>query len=167
MGTINYFTSDVITLVFDENNVDTEYIKDVLTDYGEEYPRDDVEQWKIDDYIQECIDDRYNIVESRLDDAETFYYFKIEIKSGYYDGVQIIIEDLTKYGFDDSQEKRDALKEVNRLKNLLHLITAHDGFIACSPSWCSAYYSENQTHARIDTAIKELKSRIRKEVVTA
>lgn len=167
MGTINYLTSDIITLVCDGHFADIDFIKDVLTDYGEEYPREDVEQYQIDEYIDECIRDSYNLIEARLYDVDTFVFFKIKVDFGYYEGVQIVIEDLTKYGFEDSQERRDALKEANRLKNLLHIITREYSFYSCCPSWCSAYYDKNQTHARIDTAIKELKNRIRKEVVTA
>lgn len=167
MGTINYLTSDIITLVYDGHFADIDFIKDVLTDYGEEYPRDEVDQYQIDEYLDECIQDRFNVIESRLNDVETFEFFKIKVDYGYYEGVQVVIEDLTKYGFEDSQERRDALKEASRLKNLLHIITRRDRFYACSPSWCIGYFDENQTHARIDTAIKELKSRIRNEVITA
>jgi len=94
-------------------------------------------------------------------------FFEVELKDGYYEGIQILISDKTKYGFDCSQDKKQALKEASKIKDILHYVVSEYSFAACSPSWCPKYYNANQTHARIDTAIKELKSRIRKEVITA
>lgn len=85
MGTVNYLTSDIITLVYDGHFANVDFIKDVLTDYGEEYPREDVEQYQIDEYLDECIRDSYNLIESRLNDVDTFDFFKIKVDYGYYD----------------------------------------------------------------------------------
>ena len=168
MGTINYLTSDVITLVHDSSVYDRDFIRDECILNDSDVAPDGVTDSDIDFIIDNFVNDQMSELEKYVNfDAPTMEFFKLSAEYGYYEGAQLVIDDTTKYGFDCSQDKKQALKEANKIKNILHYIVSEYGFMACCPSWCPAYYDTKQTHARIDTAIKELKNRIRKQVITA
>ena len=68
MGTINYRTSDFITLGYNCNYIDYE-----------------------DPFYHEIIADYYDQIKHALD-RERFYYFNVELIPGYYEGFSINIE---------------------------------------------------------------------------
>lgn len=93
MGAINYFTSDYITLGvrpydrFDMEN-DVNFMEEVqrqIDEYGGTV--DEV----INEYIEDCYNCDFENVKTELE-KQSFYYFHITIKPGYYEGFTLDIE---------------------------------------------------------------------------
>lgn len=167
MGTINYLTSDIITLVHDTNEYDRDFIRDECILNDSDVDPDDVTDSDIDFIIDNFINDQMSELENYVGfEAPTMEFFKLSVKYGYYEGVQLVIDDETKYGFDSIEERDDALKEADTLKSAL-LAVRELGFCACAPSWCTAYYDGEETLRRIDNAINDLKNRIANTAITA
>lgn len=137
MGTINYFTSDYITLGYNTNNINYD-----------------------DDFYYDDINYEFDEIAALLKN-EFFYYFNITLKPGYYDGFTINIENNFGYCFNDYSEKKEALKELTRIKNFLIYIV--DNFNVCEvwPGWCTSYQEYHTTIIDIKAAIKEMKSEIK------
>lgn len=133
MGTINYGSSDYINMGWDLRNYPD------LT--GLDY-----------EGITAAIEDM--IYNSDLN------FFTIDIKPGYYDGFYLNIECTGPSVFYDYSEKREALKEVTRIKRLLYALS-HMGVVQYSPGWCMGYYTASETRANINKAVKEMRQDIR------
>ena len=161
MGAVNYFTSDYITLgvkPYDathfENNVDfMEEAREQIAKYG----------GNIDDYIREHIthcygDDMDNV--SFILKKYNFYYFRVTIEWGYYEGFTLRIHNDCDVYFDDWKDKRDAQKELTKLKKCL-LECAGIGLVQCSPGWCTSYNDYKGTCKAIEAAIKDMREEVR------
>lgn len=136
MGSINYKTSDYITLSikpYDEDDID---IVDMLYNCDKENAQS---------YI-----DKYNL-----------YYFHVAIEPGYYEGLSIDIENNFPVCFDNYNEKKEAQKEVTQLKQLLFNL-AGVGYVQTFPGWVTGYNDYKNTLKGIKKAIKD----IRQEVAT-
>ena len=167
MGTINYLTSDIITLVHDTNLYDRDFIRDECLLNDSDIDPDDVTDSDIDFVIDNFINDQISELENYVRfEAPTMEFFELSVKYGYYEGAQLVIDDSTKYGFDSIEERDDAIKEVDTLKSVL-LAVRELGFRACAPSWCPKYYNDDETLAKIDDAINELKNKIKGTAITA
>ena len=82
-------------------------------------------------------------------------FFDVSIESGYYEGLQIVIDD--KYCFlDDYREKQEAQKEITQLKKCL-IELAGVGFVACAPFWVMSYSNYNETLKKINDAVLEMR----------
>ena len=140
MGTINYGTSDYITIGY---NCDNAFFRDDWDGY-----------------------DRAIMLEKEHDDIKyvlslyDFYYFHVTIEPGYYDGFYINIENNTKYCFDTYADKRAAQKEITQLKYFLWDCVDY-GLCAVSPGWCTTYYGPADTLTKISDAIKEMRADVR------
>lgn len=160
MGTINYFTSDYITLgvkpydandyikdndfmnfIREEWNVNTEDENEMLTAVNEQISTDYEADWE----NAESILNKYD-----------FYYFHVVLKPGYYDGFTLDIENNFGIALDGWEDRREAQKEITQLKNCL-LELAGAGLVACSPGWCPGYKDYNETIKAIKEAIKEIR----------
>jgi hypothetical protein len=137
MGTINYFTSDYITLGYNCANIDYD-----------------------DEFYHEFINDEYDQIKYLLD-KEYFYYFHVTLKPGYYDGFTIDIENNFPYCFNDYQEKLEALKEATQIKNFLLYIVNNFNISVVYPGWCTSYGDYKKTISEINAAIKEIKNEIK------
>ena len=143
MGTINYKTSDFITLGYldySQQNFDDEY---TLDDY----------------YIYE--DDDYTQIKNLLE-KQCFYYFHITLEPGYYSGFTIDIEHNFNYCYDNYSEKLEALKEVTQIKNFLLYIVNNFNISVVYPGWCTTYGDYKTTISEINAAIKEMKNEIKR-----
>lgn len=138
MGTINYKTSDYITIGYNCDNIDYE-----------EY-----------EYSAEIIEEYYNDLQQILKDYR-FYYFHVTIDAGYYEGFSIDIENNYPYCFDDYIEKQDAQKEITKIKAFLLECVNNYGLCAVSPGWCTKYASYNDTIAKIKAAVREMRQAVR------
>ena len=137
MGTINYKTSDYITLGYNCNNIDYD-----------------------DPFYSEMIQDDYDQTadtRARYD----FYYFHVSIDPGYYDGFCIEIEHNFTYCYDNYEEKRAALREITQIKKFLLECVDVAGLCAVSPGWCTSYYDREETIIKIDAAIKEMRQTVK------
>ena len=134
MGTINYYTSDYITLGYNCNNIESD-----------------------DDYL--FINDDYEQIDYILS-KENFYYFHVTLKPGYYEGFSIDIEYNFGYSLDSWQDRREAQKEITRIKAFLESCINNFGCVAVSPGWCTAYYSRPDTLLKLKQAIKEMRDTV-------
>lgn len=136
MGTINYGTSDYITIGYNCNNID----------YEEEF---------YNDYIQ----DDYENIKYFLG-KYNFYYFHVTVEPGYYEGFYINIENNFGVCYDSSEDKKEALKEATQLKRFL---LGCLGYNCCSvrPGWCMGYSNYKTSIEEINKAISEIKEEIK------
>lgn len=160
MGTINYFTSDYITLGAKLYDTD-DYIKD------NDFMNFIREEWNIDtdneNEVLKAVNEQINMdYEADWENAESilneysFYYFNVVLKPGYYEGFTLDIENNFGIAINGWEDRREAQKEITQLKNCL-LELAGVGLVACSPGWCTSYKDYNETIKAIKEAIKEIR----------
>ena len=133
MGTINYKTSDFVTLGYYTNNID----------YEEEFYSDDI-QLEFDEI-------------KKLLEKECFNYFHITLEPGYYEGFSIDIEYNFSYCLDNYFEKLEALKEITRIKKFLFYIVDNFNVCACFPGWVTGWADYKKTISEISAAIEEMR----------
>ena len=142
MGTINYRTSEYITMgckpycCYECDNDDASHICSI------------------------CQETDYDVAKSVLD-GYNFMYFNLDIEAGYYEGFSIMIEYEYKGDvFVDIDEKRRAKLEVDDIEECLtHL--ANNGLVACYPSWGTKYEDYNGTIAAISEAVTTMREDVR------
>ena len=160
MGTINYFTSDYITLGVKPYDTD-DYIKDndFMDFIREEWNVNTEDENEVLNAVNEQINTDY---EADRENAENilnkygFYYFHVVLKPGYYEGFTLDIENNFAVALDGWEDRREAQKEITQLKNCL-LELAGVGLVACSPGWSTGYKDYNETIKAIKKAIKEIR----------
>lgn len=144
MGTINYRTSDYITLgapMFDYED---------FTD----------EEGNVDYYAmefeQEWLYDEIQAIRKKYD----FYYYHVKLEPGYYEGFSVDIENNFGIAYDNWEDKRLAQKEITEIKKFL-LECAENGLVCVWPGWCTHYRTPEETRTDIAEAIKEMRSEAR------
>lgn len=161
MGTINYMTSDYITMgIKPYSEVTWENDPDFMKEAQEEaeYSGVSMEEW-INGYIQMCYED--DAINARdIIEKYNLYYFNVKIELGYYEGLSIMIENNFGYCYDDAGEKREAQREITRIKKMLQEL-AGVGFVSCYPGWCTGYQDYKGTIEDIDEAIKEMRIEVK------
>lgn len=140
MGTINFLTSDFITLAQKPLDVE-EYQIDGETDYNE---------------MQIDYDAALANIESEIAKYDDLYYFKISIHYGYYESFQLLIENQLPYLFDDLEERQEAIDEVNKMVKPLLRSCAGLGLVNTFPGWCTGYENRAETLKAIDAAAGEM-----------
>jgi hypothetical protein len=133
MGTINYKTSDFITIGYNCNNID--YDDDLSNDYYDQAATTRA---------------RYN-----------FYYFHVSVEPGYYEGFSIDIEHNFAYCYDNYNEKRAALKEITQIKKFLLECINDFECVAVYPGWCTGYADYKTTLKELDAAIEEMRATVK------
>ena len=155
MGTINYKTSDYITMGSRiQNYSDFENDSYFLEEMKEEIDRCGLEN-VIYSEIEENYDcDRLN-VETYLN-QHNFVFYHVTIEPGYYEGFSINIENNFPVAYKDREEKRQAHKEITELKQFL-LDCAGAGIAVVYPGWCTTELNYNDSVKAIKAAIKEIR----------
>lgn len=161
MGTVNYYTSDYITLglrLYDswelENDLEfMEEIKNEVDEYGGTIEN------AIADYIEDCYSCDYENIKTELE-KHNFHYYHIAIKAGYYEGFTLDIENNYPVALDSWEDRRDANKEITEIKQFL-IACAGLGLVQCSPGWCTGYNDYNGTIKAIKAAVKEMRDELR------
>ena len=161
MGAVNYYTSDYITMGirpydledFTGDNDFMEEIRAEVEEYG-----GTVEE-AIENYISTCYEDDEANARGILE-KYGFYYFHVCIKPGYYEGFTVDIENNFPVAFDFWQEKREAQKEITRLRRCLEEL-AGVGLVECSPGWCTGYSDYSGTLQGIREAVREMREEVR------
>ena len=161
MGTINYYTSDYITMGIKpyrysdfENDPDfMEEMQNNVDEYGGTLEEE------IQLYINDCYECDLMNVKTTLKKYD-FYYFHVAIKYGYYEGFTIDIENNFPICFDTWEDKRLAQKEITRLKEFL-VECAGMGLVSCSPGWCTGYSDYKGTLLSIALAVREMREEVR------
>ena len=161
MGTINYKTSDYITLGINPDHVwsfkeDPEIMQELadnIKPYGGSLENEVLY------YADDIFSDLYNDAEAILNNYD-FYYYHVVLESGYYEGFSLNIENNFPVFFDDYMERAEALKEITQIKKLmLDLVEA--GLVACYPGWCTGYADYKETKKEVNQAIKEMRTEAR------
>lgn len=144
MGTINYDTSNYITIglePFDSDN------------YLDEDGKIDYDLMSFDG--QEVLENIENLLKKY-----DFYYFHVVVKAGYYEGFYIDIENNFGLCYDSWRDKREALKEATQIGNFLRECV-ENGLCQVWPGWCTKYRTYAESLAGIKTAIREMKEEVR------
>lgn len=137
MGTINYKTSDYITIGYNLNNIDyeDEFYNDIICDYYEQI--------------------KYTL------DKQRFYYFHVVLNPGYYEGFSINIEFNFSYCFDNWEDKRAAQKEITEIKAfLLECINDYE-CVSVWPGWGTTYHDYKTSLKHLNDAIKEMRETVK------
>ena len=146
MGTVNYKTSDYITIgvkPYDYND----FIGYFETDE------------QIYDEIASCYEDDLDNIKTILNKYR-FLYYHITIEPGYYEGFSLMIENNYSIAFDDYTDKREALKELTVIKQCL-IDCCGCGLVVCYPSWCTGYEDYNKSVEIIKQTIKDMKEEVK------
>lgn len=166
MGTINYGTSDYITL-----GIKPAEAVDILSDAGfrewieETYhfkPEDDEsEAYKIaQDVAREYdIDDRENM-NSIIEAAQPLHYYHVSIKPGYYEGYYLDIENNYSIAYDSYEDRREANKEITKIGQMLRDL-AGCGIVSVWPGWCTTYRGYSETLEDIAEAVREMRAEVK------
>jgi hypothetical protein len=135
MGTINYGTSEYITIGYNCNYLETD-----------------------DDrfFVQVDFDQIAGILKN-----EFFYYFHVTLNPGYYEGYYINIEYNFPICFDDYIKKQAAQKEITRIKQFLLKCIEDFGCCAVFPGWCTGYADYKETHKLLNAAMREMRDDVR------
>ena len=159
MGAINYKTIEYITM-----GVDIPAIEKSAEAYRKEYQENAAENgyiltdYEAEEEIKENdINSLYEAAAEVLKKYD-FYNFKVEIEPGYYEGFFIDFRtwfDCTLY-----EEEREEIKaEIQEVKKML-IDFKNIGLRACCPSWCTGYYTEEETTGKIEEAIKGIEKEL-------
>lgn len=158
MGTINYGTSEYITIGYKpldrfDLEKDPEFM-DYMLDEAREVDMD------LDDYISEWLynrqEDMWSNVKIILETKYDFYYFKVEVEPGYYDGFSIQISRETPC-YMELWEKDAAYGEIKELEKFLTECVKDFGLVECYPGWGTSYESADKSV--IDIAVAMAKAR--------
>ena len=163
MGTINYKTSDYITLSirpYDTDDIRQGLIDDINAGEYDGITADMITDNMIYDTITECYDADSENAQTIIDEYK-LWYFRVTIEPGYYEGLSIDIQNNFPVFFDNYEEKKEAQKEVTQLKKLLFDL-AGCGYVETSPGWITGYKDYKNTLQGIKEAIRD----IRQEVAT-
>ena len=161
MGTINYGHSDYITLGIEPLSAydlerDADFMKELNAEMQEYGSTGDIDEY-IQEYINGCMEDDHANIKSELD-KYSFYYFKISIEPGYYEGFYLDIANNLPCELDED-ERREALEEVETIQ---HCLTecAGMGLVEVWPGWCTSYKDYNTTCESIKRAADEMRGEI-------
>lgn len=133
MGTINYKTSDYITIGYNCNNID----------YSDDYYNDDIQMYF--DYIAANLE------------QEHFYYYHVKLEPGYYEGFSIDIEFNFAICFDNYEDKQLAQKEITRIKTFLTRCINEFECCAVHPGWCTGYSDYKNSLIELNAAITQMR----------
>ena len=136
MGTINYGTSDYITIGYNCNDIDY----------------DDPDYYFY-------INDDYETVKDILNNY-FFYYFHVELTPGYYEGFYIDIEYNFPLFFDNHSERQEAQKEITTIKHALIECVNNTNCCAVFPGWCMGYADYKNTLTEISEAVKKMRQEV-------
>ena len=136
MGSINYKTSDYITIGYNLNNIDYD-----------------------DEFYFDIIQDDYESIKHLLKSYD-FYFFHVTLEPGYYEGFSINIEFNFNWCLNRWQDKKDAQKEITQLKQFLIECINNYNCCAVAPGWCTAYYDYKESLKRLNQSIKEMRATV-------
>lgn len=159
MGTINYYTSDYITIgqrpvdLYDLEK-DAVFMRELRENYNLQ-PDEDATSALYDYANMITEDDRSNL--DSIMKKYSFYYYHVAVKPGYYEGFSIDIENNFGLFYDDYHEKQEAQKEITEIKQFL-TECAGIGLVSVYPGWCTTYRDYRETLEDIKEAIEEMRA---------
>ena len=147
MGTINYGHNKYINIGLNINK---------LGDYYNKYSGDED-----DENYYDSINIMYEEIENILE-KYNFYYYRVILNSGYYEGFYIDIDNNFPCCFDSWEDKREAQKELTMLKKFLLECVNNSYYITqYFPGWCTGYNTLSGTKKAINDTIKLMREEIK------
>ena len=144
MGTINYYTSDYITL-----GVRPYDSEDFINEDG------NIDYELINIYYEEDLANIKHEIEKH-----NFYYYHVTINPGYYEGFSLDIENNFPVALDSWEDRRSANKEITELKQFL-IDCVGLGMVQCFPGWCTGYCNYTETIEAIKNATKAMREELK------
>lgn len=166
MGTINYKTSDYITMgIKPVDAFDLLKDQDFRNWIMEEYhfrPEDDTEEvYSIaSDVAHEYNTEDQAGAERMLEDLADLAYYHIAVQPGYYEGFSIKIENNYPVVYDSYEDRAEAQKEVTRIKKMLFDL-ADCGLCSVWSGWRTTYRDREETAEDIKKAVEVMRQEIR------
>ena len=158
MGTINYMTSDFLTIGLNLNDFDFDDIKRDMIENYDDLP--DPSDSEVYDYIYDMEGDMLFEVEHKLRDYD-FSVFDVEICPGYYEGFSINIKLDCLYLWDE-EEREKAFKEAANIRDLWLWSVYNADCCEVWPGWVTSYKSYEETLKSIDEAYNEMIEEVKK-----
>ena len=155
MGTVNYKTSELITIA----SPAPRYFEDYRLG-AEEEARETGED--VDEIIDRWIEiDEEDAWTAAKDAASRFYgnFYGIKAEPGYYQGTQLYITVNTPDEIDDD-ERAAALEEIGQLEQILLELCRDYDFYETFPGWCTGRSNYAETLEAISRAADEERARI-------
>lgn len=157
MGAINYGRNEFLNLGLNIFKYNEETIKSLakMKENGEL----DYEEIENEELVYESMCVLYEDCEEIINELGRLNYYEIELKSGYYEGFYLDIDNS--FSCYNGYEKQEAQKELTTLKKcLLRLIEL--GLVHYTPGWCTGYSDKEKTKLKLKEAVKKERERIRK-----
>lgn len=120
----------------------------------------ELEEWEHDElYYYHELEETQN--ELKKYNWECFEFFKLGLSYGYYEGFYLFIEEHgTKWVYNNTKEKQEALKELTMIKNVLLKLVKNNILQGSYPGWITTQLNKQETLKQIRETIKELKKEV-------
>lgn len=157
MGTVNYKTSDIITLGLEpyeprDFELDPDFMEEARRqseEYGDEI--DDIIYQTIADYTE---DDRQTAAD--IISKYRFEFFQVSIEPGYYEGFSVYISNNLPGEYWDADERQQALTDAANLGDMLKELVNTACLVEVWPGWCTTYHDTDRTLKDIRKTISGL-----------
>ena len=157
MGTVNYKTSDIITLGLKPYEPrDFELDPDFMEDARE---RCEENGCSLFDWIEGTIneyteDDRQTAAD--IISKYRFEFFQVSIEPGYYEGFSVYISNDLPGEYWDADERQQALTDAANLGNMLKELVNTACLVEVWPGWLTTYHDTDRTLQDIRKTIRGL-----------
>lgn len=157
MGTVNYKTSDIITLGLRpyeprDFELDPDFMEDARKHCEENGCS--IFDW-IEGTINEYTEDDQQTAENIIS-RYSFEFFQVSVEPGYYEGFSIDIANNLPSEFCDEDERAQAFADVQSLRDLLTCLVFDACLCEVWPGWCTTYRDTDQSKTAIRKATRAL-----------
>lgn len=139
MGTINYRTSEYITLAL---------------------PSLTLWDGATDEDVRVAEESIYQDAKQVLDGYD-LTYFRAQLLPGYYDGFCLDLEYNPPVALDDATDKRRVQREVTQVGHMLRELVGV-GLTVCRPGWCLWYGTRAEAMRAIREAVRAMREDVRR-----
>ena len=87
-------------------------------------------------------------------------HYTISLENGYYEGFYLNIESDIPWVFDDSEERKEYLKDITCLKKVL-LELLDTCLVVVYPGWCTGYADKKDSIKKVNEFIKNLRDEVK------
>ena len=157
MGTINYGTNKILLTIGYKFYYPSD---DEIKEYSNENETTETEANDI--LLDDCffwMEESFNYLNSLIH-KNNFNYYDVTLESGYYDGFYFSIKDKYYY-LDFYNDKKEMLKELTIIKNILIEAIKYYNCFVVYPGWCSSWLKEKESINELNEAVKKERLRIK------
>ena len=157
MGTVNYKTSDIITIGLKPYEVwDFEHDPDFMKDAEYRCIENgcSIFNW-IEGTINEYTEDDYNRAQETID-KYSFDFFTVSIEPGHYEGFSIDIRNNLPGEFYNDEEREEALNDADQLRELLITLVNDVCLVQVYPGWVTTYIDPAHSLTNVKKAMREV-----------